>query len=151
MPDHSPALTLDTRDRMVPAELEMEHRYSWRGNHVQLLSLITGQIMDTLASIPLVGEYQGSNSMENGLHEETVSTSIHSNISLKNPTGSISMLESEIMQVREREVWTQFLRVETWLQVLGRKWRENDGSIIQHVSQAWDCHHRLKPGESGQM
>ena len=43
----------------------------------------------------LVGEYQGSNSMENGLHEETVSTSIHSNISLKNPTGSISMLESE--------------------------------------------------------
>ena len=36
------------------------------------------------------------------------------------------------------------LLVETWLQVGGRKWRENDGSIIQHVSQSRHRHHSLK-------
>ena len=38
----------------------------------------------------------------------------------------------------------QSLLVKTWLQVGGRKWRENDGSIIQHVSQPRHRHHHLQ-------
>ena len=44
----------------------------------------------------------------------------------------------------EVRVWTQSLRVETWLQVRGRKWRENDGPIIQHVPQTRHRHHNLQ-------
>ena len=36
-----------------------------------------------------------------------------------------------------------FLAVDGWLQVQGRKWRENDGSIIQHVPQSRNCPNNL--------
>ena len=94
----SPALTLASLLRMVPAVLEMEHLYSC------VHSVQTVQQVSTLLSFKL-------------------------------------FFKERYCEVR---VWTQSLRVETWLQVRGRKWRENDGPIIQHVPQTRHRHHNLQ-------